>query len=98
MVLVFSSRAVRERVLSELNECIEFARAGEHPPLCRSELEPTSVKPVHAASKQPVPPLPKLNGIPQPHPTDGIQSSQTAPDLRQPSAPPMTSRDRKSTR
>jgi hypothetical protein len=34
--------------------------------------------------------MPKLNGIPQRPPSDGIQSSQTAPELRQP--PPMTSR------
>jgi len=36
--------------------------------------------------------MPKLNGVPQRHPSDSIQSSQTAPELRQPSAPPMTSR------
>jgi hypothetical protein len=48
------------------------------------------VKPVHGVSKHPLPPMPKLNGIPQRPPSDGIQSSQTAPELRQP--PPMTSR------
>lgn len=32
------------------------------------------------------------NGISQRPPSEGIQSSQTAPELRQPSAPPMTSR------
>jgi hypothetical protein len=31
LVLVFSSAAMRERVHSELNECIEFASAGEQP-------------------------------------------------------------------
>ena len=30
IVLVFASPAMRERVLSDLNECIEFASAGEH--------------------------------------------------------------------
>lgn len=36
--------------------------------------------------------MPKLHGVSPSHPSDGIQSSQTAPELRQPSAPPMTSR------
>jgi len=38
--------------------------------------------------------MPKLNGMfrPQPAPSDGMSSSQTAPDLRQPNVPPMSSR------
>ena len=36
--LVFSSPAMRERVLSELNECIEFASAGKRQSLRRLEL------------------------------------------------------------
>jgi hypothetical protein len=36
--LVFSSAAMRGRALSELNECIEFASAGEHQSLRRPEL------------------------------------------------------------
>jgi len=32
LVLVFTSPAMRERVLSELHECIEFANAGKCPP------------------------------------------------------------------
>ena len=53
-----------------------------------------SMKPVHASSKHPIPPMPTLNGIPRPQlvPNDGLPSSQTAPDLRQSNAPPMSSR------
>ena len=38
--------------------------------------------------------MPKLNGIPRPQlaPIDSLPSSQTAPDLRQANAPPMSSR------
>jgi hypothetical protein len=60
--------------------------------LLRVEL--ISMKPVHASSKHPVPPMPTLNGIPrpQPSPNDGLPSSQTAPDLRQSNVPSMSSR------
>ncbi|KAH9984162.1 hypothetical protein BJV77DRAFT_1153393 [Russula vinacea] len=76
LVLVFSSPAIRERAFSELTECIEFASA------------------VHTSSKHPLPPMPTLNGMPksQPAPGGGMPSSQTAPDLRQSNAPPMSSR------
>jgi hypothetical protein len=44
-----------------------------------------SMKPVHAASKHPLPPMPKLNAVPKPEAAlgDEIPSSQTAPDLHQ---------------
>jgi hypothetical protein len=63
-----------------------------HGVLLRVEL--ISMKPVHASSKHPLPPMPTLNGIPRPQlpPSDGLPSSQTAPDLRQSNAPPMSSR------
>jgi hypothetical protein len=56
--------------------------------------ELTFMKPVHASSKHPLPPMPTLNGIPrlQLAPNDGLPSSQTAPDLRQSNVPPMSSR------
>ena len=52
------------------------------------------MKPVHASSKHPLPPMPTLNGIPRPPlaPNDAMPSSQTAPDLRQSNAPSMSSR------
>ncbi len=60
--------------------------------LLRVEL--TSMELVHASSKHPVPPMPTLNGMPRPQSAlnDGVPSSQTAPDLRQTNAPPMSSR------
>ena len=63
-----------------------------HPDVLRVEL--ISMQPVHASSKHPVPPMPTLNGMsrPQPVPNGGMPSSQTAPDLRQTNAPPMSSR------
>ena len=96
LVLAFSTAALRERVFSELNECVEFASAGKHLPcpVFFFKLELTSVKPVHAASKHPLPPMPTLNGIPKPQLAsgDGIPSSHTAPELRQSNGPPTASR------
>jgi hypothetical protein len=55
-----------------------------------SEPGPHACTPVHAASKHPLPPLPMVNGVLKPH-ADGFPSSQTAPDLHRPNAPPENS-------
>ncbi|KAI9513022.1 hypothetical protein F5148DRAFT_1273287 [Russula earlei] len=75
--LVFSSVAMRERVLSRFKECIEFASA----------VYATSKHPL-----PPMPTLNGIPKA-QPAPGDGdsIPSSQTAPDLRQSTGPPTTS-------
>ena len=91
VVLLFASAAIRDRVLVELKECIEFASAGECLPITSSVHRDLISTPVHAASKHPVPPLPTFNGAFKPH-GDGFPSSQTAPDLHRPSIPPENSR------
>src|SRR6266849_30340 len=89
IVLIFASPAMRERVLSELLECTEFASAGKCLSGVLLRVELISMKPVHTSSKHPLPPMPTLNGIPRPQiAPDGLPSSQTAPDLRQSNAPP----------
>ncbi|KAI0307719.1 hypothetical protein B0F90DRAFT_1664754 [Multifurca ochricompacta] len=67
LLLVFSSAAMRDRVLSELNECIEFANA----------VHASSKHPV-----PPMPTLNGSIKL-EPTPMDGIPSSQTAPNLHQ---------------
>ena len=95
LILTFSSLAMQERVLSALNECIEFASAGKQPTFNDLlEVEFSVKSSVHAASKHPLPPMPKLNAVPKPQasPRDGIPSSQTAPDLHQSNTLPQSSR------
>lgn len=82
---------MRDRVLFDIKECIDFASTGGYLPESLLSTGTSCLHtPVHAASKHPLPPLPAHMGAPRPH-GDGIPSSQTAPDLHRSNVSPESS-------
>ncbi|KAI9445289.1 hypothetical protein H4582DRAFT_2182937 [Lactarius indigo] len=92
VVLLFASAAMRDRVLFEVKECIEFASAGECLPKTFSINR--DLMPAHQSMllrSTPCPHYRRLMVYPDPKEM-AFPSSRTAPDLHRPSGPPESSR------